>query len=284
MSPNAYYDGCFTDVDKVRIPLSDRAYFFADAIYEAVLGRHKKAFMLDRHLNRFRKSASLIGLKIPYSDEELTGIFDKLIDGFEGEYFFLYFQLSARCDTRSHARNFSFQPALLATVSDIKSPASVTPAYLVTAKDLRYKLCNVKTVNLLPAVLASTEAELKGADEAVFIKTGTVTECAHSNISILKDGALITHPADNLLLAGTGRAHLLRTCAAFEIPVEERIYTLDELMDADEILITSASALCMRVLDVDGFHVTQRSCILLPFSSSTCYNRVTYKPFSTSFV
>ena len=85
-----------------------------------------------------------------------------------------------------------------------------------------------------------------------------MTECAHSNLSILKDGVLITHAADNLILAGTGRAHLLAACRKIGIPISERDYTLEELMDADEILITSASALCMRVLEVDGQSVGGR--------------------------
>ena len=86
-----------------------------------------------------------------------------------------------------------------------------------------------------------------------------VTECAHSNVSILKNGTLITHPADNHILAGTGRAHLMDACRHFEIPVVERLYTLDELKDADEVILTSASALCMQIVEVDGTLVGQKA-------------------------
>jgi len=89
-------------------------------------------------------------------------------------------------------------------------------------------------------------------DECILHRDGIVTECAHSNVSILKDGILITHPADRLILAGTGRAHLINTCRAFGIPVEERDYTLEELRAADEIILTSASALCMQITELDG--------------------------------
>ena len=77
----------------------------------------------------------------------------------------------------------------------------------------------------------------------------------HSNISILKNGTLFTHPANELILAGTGRAHLMAQCKAQGIPVVEKVYSLSDLMEADEVLITSASALCMRVIEVDGVAV-----------------------------
>ena len=113
----------------------------------------------------------------------------------------------------------------------------------------------VKTLNLIPAVLYSTAVESGGYDEAVLHRNGRVTECAHSNISILKDGVLRTAPADEYILAGIGRAHLIRKCKSFGIPVCEEPYTLDELMAADEVIVTSAGALCIAAGTVDGIPV-----------------------------
>ena len=90
-------------------------------------------------------------------------------------------------------------------------------------------------------------------------RDGIVTECAHSNVSILKNGTLITHPANEYILAGTGRAHLMDACRHFEIPVVEKEYTLDDLKAADEVILTSASALCMRIVEVDGASVGQKA-------------------------
>ena len=86
-----------------------------------------------------------------------------------------------------------------------------------------------------------------------------VTECAHSNVSILKNGTLFTHPANELILAGTGRAHLMAACRHFDISVVERSFTLEELKEADEIILTSASSLCMRIVEVDGDSVGQKA-------------------------
>ena len=128
-----------------------------------------------------------------------------------------------------------------------------TPMSLISLEDTRFFHCNMKTLNLIPTVLASAKAEEAGADEAVFHRNGRVTECAHSNISIiLSDGSIKTAPADNLILAGVARAHLIKMCERFGITVREEPYTLDELMAADEVIVTSSGTLCRPVDRVDG--------------------------------
>jgi D-alanine transaminase len=122
----------------------------------------------------------------------------------------------------------------------------------VSFEDLRFGYCNVKTLNLMPNVLAAQNAADNGGQEAVFVRDGYVTESAHSNIHILKDGVLITHPADNHILPGIARKHLIAMCGSLGIPVEERLYTLGDLMDADEVLISASSTFAIRVAHVDG--------------------------------
>ena len=113
--------------------------------------------------------------------------------------------------------------------------------------------CNIKTLNLIPSVMASEKARDAGAAEAVLYRPGElVTECAHSNVHILKDGVLKTHPADNLILGGIARAHLLHACKALSIPTDETAFTLSELFAADEVIVTSSSNLCIRADRIDG--------------------------------
>ena len=139
-----------------------------------------------------------------------------------------------------------------------------TPMTLISLEDTRFFHCNMKTLNLIPTVLASDKAEKAGADEAVFHRSGRVTECAHSNISIiLDDGSVKTAPADNLILAGVARAHLIKTCHEFGITVREEPYTLDELKSAAEVIVTSSGTLCRPVSRVDGEPVGGRAPELL---------------------
>jgi D-alanine transaminase len=101
-------------------------------------------------------------------------------------------------------------------------------------------------------VLASEKAKQAGCDEAVFHRGDRVTECAHSNVHIIKDGVFITPPADNLILPGIARAHLIAQCKKLAIPVEERPFTTAELMNAGEVIVSSSSTFCASVSHIDG--------------------------------
>jgi D-alanine transaminase len=130
---------------------------------------------------------------------------------------------------------------------------------LVTVEDTRYLHCNIKTLNLIPNVMATEQAKRAGAAEAVFHRGERVTECAHSNVHILKDGGFHTAPLDNLILPGIARAHLISHCRRLGLGVEERAFTLDAMMDADEVLISRSSAFCLSAHSVNGAPVGGRA-------------------------
>lgn len=119
-------------------------------------------------------------------------------------------------------------------------------------------MCDIKTLNLIPAVMASTRAQLADCEEAVFHRGEIVTECTHSNIAILKNGILITHPLSNTILPGITRRHLLIACEKLGIPYRERAFTLDELYSADEIFVTSTSKLCRTANRVNNIPVGEK--------------------------
>ena len=118
--------------------------------------------------------------------------------------------------------------------------------------DTRFFHCNIKTVNLIPAVVASQRAKEAGCDETVLHRNGRVTECAHSNVHIIRNGVFTTAPTDNLILPGIARMHIIKACGKLGIPVEEVPYTLEDLMNADEVMISSAGSLCLAAQEVDG--------------------------------
>jgi len=107
-------------------------------------------------------------------------------------------------------------------------------------------------MNLIPAVMASQKAKEADCFETILHRNGRVTECAHSNISILKDGVFITAPTDNLILPGISRAHLIKSCKKLGIPVDETPFTLKEMMEADEVIVTSSGSLCLAAEIIDG--------------------------------
>ena len=112
--------------------------------------------------------------------------------------------------------------------------------------------------------MAAEKARKAGCQEAVFYRPGgRVTECAHSNVHILKDGKLVTAPTDNLILPGIARAHLIKICKQLEIPVSETPYTLDDLFNAEEVIVTSSSNLCLHADEIDGRPVGGKNAELL---------------------
>lgn len=253
MQTLGYYNGLIDELESIRVPMLDRACYFGDGIYDVAFSRNHHIYALEEHVDRFFASAALLKIQPTLSKQELCDLLQSLVQKLDSGNLWVYFQLSRGTGFRTHAFLESDTPSNLWIMM---KPAEIRDTYrpmrCITAEDTRFYHCNIKSLNLLPNVLATQSTVEAGVDECILHRGETVTECAHSNLSILKDGRLITHPADNMILAGTGRAHLIAVCKEFGIPVEERLYTLTEMMDADEILITSASALCMRVVEVDG--------------------------------
>ena len=141
----------------------------------------------------------------------------------------------------------------------------------VLKEDIRYELCNIKTLNLLPSVLTAQAATEKSCEEAILHRNGTVTECSHSNVSILKNGTLITAPCDRFILPGVTRAHLILAARENGIYVQERKYTVEELFDADEIIVTSSSKMARGVKSIDGISVGGRDESTLAILRDTLY-------------
>ena len=119
-------------------------------------------------------------------------------------------------------------------------------------EDTRFMHCNIKTLNLIPSVIASQRAKEAGCFESVFHRNGRVTECAHSNVHIIKNGTLITAPTDNLILPGIARQHIIEACKEMNVMVKEEPFYLEDLFDADEVLVSSAGALCLAADQIDG--------------------------------
>ena len=258
-----YYNGRYDLIENMTVPMNDRACFFGDGIYEAVYARNRKIYALDEHLDRFYDSAALLDIVIPHTKDELRSIIDELIFKVDDHELLIYFQVSRGTEMRNHAPAKDLVGNMWITIKPAKLRDCYLPAKLITFPDTRFYHCNMKTLNLLPSVLASKAAAEAGADEAVFHRGETVTECAHSNLFIIKDGILRTAPADNMILAGVARAHLIAAAEKLGIPCLEKHFTLSEMMDADEIIITASGTLCRPAHDIDGHAVGGRSEALL---------------------
>ncbi len=247
-----YYNGVVGELGTMTVPMNDRGCYFGDGVYDAQLCRHYHLFALDEHVDRFFNSARLLEITLPLDKDALKDLLKDLVKKLDTGDLFVYYQATRGAAPREHA-----YPDAPASLWIMMTPREVNegkkPIKLITEEDTRFFHCNIKTLNLIPSVMATEKAKRAGCQEAVFYRPGgRVTECAHSNVHILKDGALRTAPTDNLILPGIARAHLIRMCASLGIPVREEAFTLEEFFDADEVFVTSSSNLLMRALEADG--------------------------------
>ena len=248
-----YYNGKTGPLEEMTVPMNDRACYFGDGVYDAAIAIIHVPLHFDAHIDRIYRSASLIGIEIPMDKAEMKRTIQGLVDQVEGDELFVYWQVTRGVGMRNHPfRGAEVGPSIWAFVRPAKL-RDVYGAYkCVTMDDKRFFYCNIKTINLLPAVLANQKAEEAGCDETIFHRGERVTECSHSNVHIIKDGVLKTAPCDELILPGITRAHILEICQRAGIPVVEEPFTLEELFDADEVFFSSSSALTCRVCEIDG--------------------------------
>lgn len=255
MKQLGYYDGKYGSLEEMSIPMADRVCWFGDGVYDAGPCRNYHIFALDEHIDRFFRSASLLDIVMPIAKQALKTLLNELVKKMDTGNLFVYYQVTrGNGDTvkRSHSYTESAPGKLWITLTPAEISDGKTPIRLVTTEDTRFLHCNIKTLNLIPSVMASQKAKAAGCQEAVFYRPGgIVTECAHSNVHILKDGALYTHPADHLILGGIARIHLIRACEALGIPVREEPFTLSQLFAADEVIVTSSSNLCLHADHID---------------------------------
>ena len=262
MEGYAYYNGKIGRCSDISIPLSDRLIYFGDGVYDVMIGHSEKLFLADEHIERLFYGIKTLNMQFSLSKEQILSLVNLLITISGYDSYLIYISVSRGASERKHSYINCSATNLLITIKKF-SFSNCIPLNLITLQDDRYDYCNIKTVNLLPSVIAATKAEISGCDEAVFVKNGIVTECARSNIFILKQGKLITHPLSSAILPGIIRNYLIKTAAVFEIPVAEREFSIDEMLDADEVIVTSTTKMIAEAKSIDGIPVGGRNPSLL---------------------
>jgi D-alanine transaminase len=263
METLGYYNGKIAPLEEMFIPMNDRACWFGDGIYDATFCANRVIFALDEHLDRFFSGASFLQIPLTQTREEIKELLYSLAAKLDSPDLFVYLQLTRGTGRRAHVFPENVSPNLWVTMTPAKPSDCYQKIHLITVEDTRFLHCNIKTLNLLPNVLASEKAKQAGCDEVVFHRGNQVTECAHSNIHILKDGIFRTAPADNLILPGITRKHLIQHCKILGIPVKEEPFTLDQMMAADEIMISSCGSFCVSANFINGEAVGGKASELL---------------------
>lgn len=258
MSRIAYVDGRYVPHAFASVHVEDRGFQFADGVYEVCEVWRGQIVDMTRHLDRMRRSLSELAIAWPVGRRALEVIVGEVVARNRVRDGLVYLQI-----TRGQARrDFAFpdpavKPTLVVTArsaSPRQTRASAEEGIrVVTTPDIRWQRVDIKSVSLLPQVLAKQTARRAGAKEAWMVdREGFVTEGASSNAWIVtQDGTLVTRPAETGILRGITRAAIMDFAAANGIKVEERRFTVEEAKGAREAFITAATALVTPVVQID---------------------------------
>ncbi|WP_164667909.1 D-amino-acid transaminase [Virgibacillus doumboii] len=236
------------------VDIEDRAYQFGDGIYEVIGVYNGKPLMLDEHMERLERSAREIRLTLPESTSELKRKLEELVSVNELEEGIIYMQVSRGIASREHYfPGENVQPVTVAYTREEERMTDVEDrgAKAVLVEDIRWLRCDIKTLNLLPNAMAKQEAVENNAIEAILHRGETVTEASASNVFIVKNGELYTHPANNYILNGITRKKIIQLCDSLNIKVNEETYSVDDLLQADEVFVSATKLDVVPILNVD---------------------------------
>ncbi|WP_018131660.1 D-amino-acid transaminase [Effusibacillus pohliae] len=248
-----YVNGQWMDDSTASVSFQDRAFVFADAVYEVVYIYKGTYFKMDLHLERMQNG--LDKLRIPFRADDLRSVFDELLQRNPGiERGILYVQVTRGAAPRAHGLPRLEQPTVVAYVKPLQYDSRIwdNGGRAVFVEDLRWHMCNIKTTGLLLNCMAKETALERGCDDAIFHRGEIVTEASASNLFIVKDGNLVTHPNGPWILPGITRHVVIELAGKIGIPVIERPFTKDELLAADELFLTGTTSEVAPYVEVEG--------------------------------
>lgn len=255
MSPQScvYLNGEFLPLSEAKVSVLDRGFLFGDGIYEVIPVYGGRLFRLPHHLQRLDESLAAIQLANPLGHPQWQALLEQLVVRNGGGDQSLYLQLTRGVATRDHRFPAGVPPTVFAmsTPLDAHPATPTTGISAITVEDIRWQLCNIKAITLLPNILLRQQAVEAGAEEAIMLRDGEVTEGTASNIFLVRDGVVATPPKGVLLLPGITRDLVVELCRRHAIPCEERPISASELHDADEIWLTSSTREILPITELN---------------------------------
>jgi len=257
--PNiAYVNGEFLPLEKATVSIEDRGFQFGDGVYEVIRVYGRTPFRLNAHLSRLSQSAQAISIPVPFEPKEWEALIREGLQQSAYSECKVYIQMTRGVAPRDHLFPEASHPTIVMTfreMADLPLHMVEQGVAAVTLPDLRWARCSIKSLNLLPNLLAKQEANQAGAFEAILIKDGFLTEGTSSNVVLVKNGALLTPALSNQLLAGVTRQAILELAKSKGIVVEERPVREKELTQADELFLIGTTIEVLPVTRLNGHPV-----------------------------
>ncbi len=252
-----FVNGDYVEDTDAKISPFDRGFQYADGVYDVLRTYNKKYFMLKEHMERLRYS--LFEIKITEFNlyDELPGIFDQLIkkNGFEKDEVAVYMQVTrGKAFPRTHQFPKShITPTVIITASPVKANEKLIQSgtNVILERDIRWARCDIKSISLLPSVLINQKAFEMGANEAIWIKDGFLTEGTHTNFYGVKDGRVYSYPLSNFILPGITRIAVTEICRQLKIDFVNEGIRESGISDYSEFFITGTTTEVMPVIRIN---------------------------------
>jgi D-alanine transaminase len=259
MSRIAYVNGRYLPAREACVNVEDRGYQFADGVYEVCEVRNGRLIDAPLHLARLERSLRELRITQPMTVTALQFVLQETVRRNRVNQGLVYLQITRGVARRDHPFPLQpIQPSVVVTSRNV-SPAKAQEnakngIAVITTPENRWPRVDIKSVSLLPNVLAKQAAREAGAYEAWYVDgQGKVTEGSSSNAWIItKDGRVVTRHTDNFILSGITRAVLKNVLEALQLRLEERAFTPSEAYEAAEAFVTSAGQMVMPVVKIDG--------------------------------
>jgi D-alanine transaminase len=255
MADVLYFNGRFTTTDERVLGVEDRGFQFGDAVYEVFKFLGKRPAFLLEHFRRMEAGLRQVEIRCPWTEETFAAAMGELLERTSVDDGIVYIQVSRGEAPRAHFWPENVEPTAIAYSRRFTFPDTARKERgikVMTTGDHRWHFCNIKSVNLLANAMAKKEAQRSGADEAILLANGFVTEGASSSFFAVKKGAVITHPVDERILPGVVRDRVIGLALGTKVRVDERPLREAELFDLDEAFITSTTQGVMPVTEIDG--------------------------------
>ena len=237
----------------------DRGFLFGDGVYEVFPVYNGLILGLESHLKRLQEGLDTINIVNPYDKKGWISIINELISYHqESSKQAIYLQISRGCDDDRKHTHGKLKPTVYMQSSPFKS---LTKGDLskgsdaITRDDIRWSQCDTKATSLLANIMFAQEAKNHGVEEVILIRNGIVTECSSSNLFLVKNNCIYTHPKGRYILPGITREMIINCAKYCDIEIKEITFNKDSLMDADEIWISSSTREVVPITRIDNIPI-----------------------------
>jgi len=255
MGELAYVNGVFGPIAKAMVSIEDRGFQFGDSIYEVIVAYGGRLFLVERHMQRLRRSAAGITLNYDFDGRPLEPI---IADGLRRSALgdaLIYIQLTRGAAPRAHAIPAGLTPTVVMTFKPLlplPEDFRVRGAKVITTLDNRWANCYIKATTLLPNILAKNDALRRGYNDVIFVTAGgEVRECTAANIFLVKSGDLLIPPRNESILHGVTQGFLIECAEAIGVGVREEPIPVDSLRRADEVFMSGTAAEVLAITSID---------------------------------